>query len=340
MAAWVLADAFNTGNVLTAQANEIYGIFVKPDGSTLYAYSFGSGTNTIYQYTLPTAWSLSGASYASKSFSPSSQTSAGAAFSLKQDGTKLYVAGSTNETVYQYSLSTAWDISTASYDSVSFSTGATARSVVDMFFKEDGTSFYLADKTQYEVVQFDLSTAWDLSTASDPAKAADISGQSANASGTYIKYDGTKLYVVDLITAAVYQYSLSTAWDASTSSYDSVSFATGLSQPGGIFFGNSGEKMYFGRQFTGTQIYELSLVPVISNSVATMAGTSTFTAFPSDAPAVATMAGTSTFAAVGLATTPTTGRAVDEASAGGTSASLEVSLNSAITAPASPTGNT
>lgn len=340
MTAWVLADAFNTGNVLTAQANEVYGIFVKPDGSTLYAYSFGAGSNTIYQYTLPTAWSLSGASYASKSFSPSSQTSAGPAFALKQDGTKLYVAGSSNETVYQYTLSTAWDISTASYDSVSFSTGATSRSIIDMFFKEDGTSFYLADSLQDEVVQFDLSTAWDLSTASDPSKAADISGQSANVSGTYLKSDGTKLYVVDKITAAVYQYSLSTAWDASTSSYDSVSLATGLSQPGGIFFGNSGEKMYFGRQFTGTQIYEFSLVPITSSSVATMAGTSTFEAFPGEAFSVATMAGTSALTGVGEALTPTPGRAVDEASAGGTNAALAVSLNSAITEPANPSGNT
>jgi hypothetical protein len=252
----------------------------------------------------------------------------------------MYVAGNSSETVYQYSLSTAWDVSTASYDSVSFLMSASAMDVEGIFFRGNGTSFYAADRASDEVSQYDLSTAWDLSTASAASKAADVSGQSSNISGTYIKDDGTKLYAVDQTTGAVYQYSLSTAWDASTSSYDSVSFATGLSNPGGLFFGNSGEKMYIARIFGSARIHEFSLVPIISNSVATMAGTSTFAAFPSDAPAVATMAGTSTFAAVGLATTPTTGRAVDEASAGGTSASLEVSLNSAITAPASPTGNT
>ena len=33
----------------------------------------------------------------------------------------MYVVGSSLDTVYQYALSTAWDVSTASYDSVSLS---------------------------------------------------------------------------------------------------------------------------------------------------------------------------------------------------------------------------
>lgn len=51
-----------------------------------------------------TAWDVSTASYASKSFSVASQDDAPTAVAFNNDGTKMYICGATNDTIYQYSL--------------------------------------------------------------------------------------------------------------------------------------------------------------------------------------------------------------------------------------------
>ncbi|MDG1949528.1 MAG: hypothetical protein P8J32_01740 [bacterium] len=63
--------------------------------------------------------------------------------SFKTDGTKMYMLGYDNDTVYQYSLSSAWDVSSASYDSVSFSVNGQESVPEGLFFKPDGTKMYV-----------------------------------------------------------------------------------------------------------------------------------------------------------------------------------------------------
>jgi hypothetical protein len=45
--------------------------------------------------------------------------------------------GTMNDTVYQYTLSTAWDISSATYDSISFSVAGQEVTPTSIFFKSD-----------------------------------------------------------------------------------------------------------------------------------------------------------------------------------------------------------
>ena len=60
-------------------------------------------------------------SYDSKSFSASSQTSGIQGITFKTDGTVMYILSTPDDRVYQYTLSTAWDVSTASYASIFYS---------------------------------------------------------------------------------------------------------------------------------------------------------------------------------------------------------------------------
>ena len=57
-------------------------------------------------------------------------------------GTKTYVMGAANDTVYQYTLSTAWDVSTATYASKSLSVTTLDATPQGVFFKSDGTESY------------------------------------------------------------------------------------------------------------------------------------------------------------------------------------------------------
>jgi hypothetical protein len=61
--------------------------------------------------------------------------------------------GSINDTVYQYTLSTGFDLSTASYDSVSFSVNSQDTSPYGMAFSTDGAKMYIlggSNKTVYQ----------------------------------------------------------------------------------------------------------------------------------------------------------------------------------------------
>jgi hypothetical protein len=80
---------------------------------------------------------------------------------FKPDGTKMYVT-TLNSLMFQYSLSTAWDITTATYDSVSASILTNSTGVR---FKSDGTRCYIVDYGG-SVDEYLLSTAWDISTLS------------------------------------------------------------------------------------------------------------------------------------------------------------------------------
>ena len=86
---------------------------------------------------------LSYDSVVTPSLSSQVQYAAGVAF--KPDGTKMYVAsagGTGAGDVFQYSLSTAWDVSTSSYDSVSYS-HANITNAYNIQFKPDGTVLYI-----------------------------------------------------------------------------------------------------------------------------------------------------------------------------------------------------
>jgi DNA-binding beta-propeller fold protein YncE len=215
------------------------------DGTKLYVV--GRNGDSVYQYTLSTAFDLSTASYDSVSFSVVSQETSPAGLEFNSDGTKMYVTGNGSTSVHQYTLSTAFDLSTASYDSVSFSFASQEGSPQDIAFNSDGTKMYMVGYGTDFVFQYSLSIAYDVSTASYDSVSFSIGGQEAFAYSLTFSNDGTKMYIVGEGSNTVYQYDLSTAFDLSTASYNSVSFsvASQATAATGIVFNNDGTKMYY-----------------------------------------------------------------------------------------------
>ena len=204
---------------------------------------------------------IANASYDSVSFGVGSQdtTPRGAVF--KDDGTKLYVIGQGTDEIHQYSLSTAWDLSTASYDNVTFDVSSQAGFPQELWWKDDGTSFYIIGIVgNAEIYQYNLTTAWDLSTASYASKSFDPS-QEGGPRMINFKPDGTKAYIAGNVNDSIYQYSLSTAWDISTASYDSkaLSYASNLGNAQGLFISPNGDKLWVSGAFNEPEIYEYSL---------------------------------------------------------------------------------
>ena len=231
-------------------------------------------------------YSLVAASYDSKSFSVSAQDTGSFGLAFKSDGTKMYMSGGATDSVYQYTLSTAWDISTASYDSVTLSVTTQDAAPFSLTFKPDGTVMYISGSTNDTIFQYTLSTAWDLSTASYASKSLSVASQETNPMGIAFKTDGTKMYVGGPGTDSVYQYSLSTAWDVSTGTYDGVSFSgasQGTAWGRGLFFTPDGLTMLATDSFSD-RIYKYTLSSAWDLSTASYSSESYSVASQSTAP--------------------------------------------------------
>ena len=156
-------------------------------------------------------------------------------------GTKMYVVGTTNKTVYQYALSTAYNPNTATYGSTSFSVASQDASPQDIKFNSAGTSMYVLGGANAKVFQYSISSG-DVSTASYGNLSLAVNTQEATPTGLVLSADGANLYVVGTTTKTIYQYTLSTPGNVATGSYaaHSLSVSTQDSLPAGLAFNSTG----------------------------------------------------------------------------------------------------
>ena len=253
------SDAVKRGEFsVSAQDTVATGVFFKPDGLKMYV--IGSTGDSVYEYNLSTAWDVSSASFL-QNFSVAAQDIAPTGVFFKPDGTKMYVVGEAEDAVYEYNLSTAWDVSSASYLQ-NFSVAAQQTNPQGVFFKPDGTKMYIVGSSGVDVNEYNLSTAWDVSTASYLQNFSPVA-QETNPQGVFFKPDGLKMYVIGSTGDSVYGYSLSTAWDVSSASWDAplegyFSVYAQETRPTGVFFKPDGTKMYI-IGYSGDNVNEYDL---------------------------------------------------------------------------------
>jgi len=263
---WDLSTAWN---ITTASAHatytithEIYpsGLFFKPDGTRMYVT--GSNDDNCIEYDLSTAWDVTTVSY-SREVSTGITSYPRDVF-FKTDGTKMYITedvfGQNDNTIREYNLSTAWNVTTASFsqelqtENPAFNTNVKTSQIYGIYFKSDGTKAFYTGESQDRIAGIELSTAWDISTASWPT-AVNTSGSSffvqtnssydINQTGLYMKPDGSAFYTTCSSRRAVYRYNMSSAFNIGTAIYNStLSVSTNAYGVSGITFKPDGTKMY------------------------------------------------------------------------------------------------
>ncbi len=144
----------------------------------------------------------------------------------------MYMCGQQNKTVYQYSLSSGWDLSTASYDSVSFSVTSQDTSPKALAFNANGTKMFMCGSEEDKVFQYTLSTGFDLDSASYDSVAFSVGSQESAPTSLAFSADGTKMFTAGYGNDTVYQYTLSSGFDLSTASYASISFSIASEETG------------------------------------------------------------------------------------------------------------
>ena len=206
----------------TGQVNSnTTGFFLKPDGTAFY--TMNSSDNKVRRHNMTTAWDITTCSY--NSVTSSGLTNSGGAKGLyfKSNGMKFFYIDSTHIRAYNI-VHPAWDITyiVAASDSHDFSSNL-AGSASSLNFKPDGTKFYISETsgtTNNNILEYNLSTAWDLSTASYVQKGSGSgelnAGTTNNVRGFSFGNNGAYIHITSAANTYGRRLSLSTPWDIST----------------------------------------------------------------------------------------------------------------------------
>ena len=257
---WDLNSASYDNVAFAHGVSAVYGVFFRPDGLRIYLCTFGN----MYQFTLGTAWDLSTVTTSgSVSFNTAGQDNFPHDLFFSTDGLKMYMVGAQNSRIYQYPLSVAWDLSTATTVGLvtspvlpegSFPSGA--------YIRSDGLKLYTS--ADPSIWQYTFGTAWDISTVTYDSVTFNVSGTPQGTPETiFFKPDGLEMFVLGSTPDAVGQYTLGTAWDLSTATLVGLRTFSVVAQEGdsrGLYFKPDGTKMYMGGTFTVPRnIYQYTL---------------------------------------------------------------------------------
>lgn len=161
----------------------------------------------------------------STTYSTTSQDNSSLGMSFSNDGLRLFVVGAENDAVYQYNLTSAFDISSGvSYSGLSFDVSNEESVPTDVDFNKDGTKMYVSG-TSDNVNQYSLSTPFSLS-GTVTLDGIFPPGNDASPSGITFSQDGLKLYMIGSQSDKIFQYSLSSPFDlVDDVTYDGTSYA-------------------------------------------------------------------------------------------------------------------
>ena len=254
-AAGTFVDSFD----VSAQDTQPRGIAFNNDGTKMFIV--GDQGNDINSYTLSTGFDLSTRTFDDingdgSGFDVSGQDLTPQYIKFNNDGTKMFVSGNTGKDINSYTLSTGFDLSTATFDDINGN--GTGFDISDqdvqtrgIAFNNDGTIMYYLGNADDDINVYTLSTGFDLSTATfndinGDGSGFDISGQVTVPRGITFNNDGTKMFIVGDVGNDVNSYTLSVGFDLTSTVTHVGKFVVTDQEinPQGIAFNTTGTKMF------------------------------------------------------------------------------------------------
>ena len=226
------------------------------DGTKMFVP--GSENEEIFEYNLSTGFDISTASYSGTSFSTSSEATQPEGVEFNADGTKMFIVEDRDDNVYEYNLSTGFDVSTASYSGTGFGVTSEDTGMQGIAFGDGGTKMFLSGGTTNTIYQYDLSTGFDISTASYSGISLDVSSEETTLEAVTFNENGTEMYIAGDGSSSILKYNLGTAFDVSTATYSGKSFDVSSETSdigGGLAYHAGGPKMFLAGDESAT-IYE------------------------------------------------------------------------------------
>ena len=236
-AAATFVDSFS----VVTQENNPTGLTFNNDGTKMFVS--GNAGNDVGEYSLTTAFDVSTATFVDR-FEVVNEDNNPSGVAFNNDGTKMFVTGFTGDNVYEYTLSTGFDLtSTVSFvDSFDVSTHETAPG--GLTFNNEGTKMFVVGEDAKKVNEYTLTTPFDVSSASF-VDSFDVRNEVWRPRDVTFNNDGTKMFVVGN-SNEVDEFKLSTGFDLSSTitHVDSFDVSAHETAPSGLTFNNDGTKMF------------------------------------------------------------------------------------------------
>ena len=254
---------------ISSEEKKPFGVTFNNDGTKMFMVGETSGNDgvadDVHEYVLSTPYDTSTATFR-VGFSTFSENNKLRQIQFNKDGSKMFVSGRrvdqnpNGNFIFQYSLSTNFDLSTATYSGNSFQANTAnvgiTKSLYGFAFNNDGTMMFLSDgstdgTSTEKVYQLSLETAFDLSGSITVIRSVDlealqdtvepVNGET-EPSGIAFNQDGTRMFLIGQKGNDVNQYTLSVGFNISTASFDGGLNLDG--NPNGIALSPSGLKMF------------------------------------------------------------------------------------------------
>ena len=228
-----------------------YGLTFNNDGTKMYALKSANTNSVVIEFILSTAYDISTATenQTKNIYVDGSLIATQVVFN--NDGTKMFIVNHGNQKEIDYwSLTTAFDISTATHDGAFSISGQEARAN-SIAFNNDGTRMFVAgaggnDKL-HRIHEYSLSTGFDLSSTVTHLNTEDLSSSHNYIDGVTFNYDGTKMYTIRGFEHdnKISQFKLTTPYDVSTLSLEGTFDVSSVSADSReLVFSNDGSKMF------------------------------------------------------------------------------------------------
>ncbi len=254
------------------------GISFNNDGSKMFAIGRSNGGANdfalLFEYSLSgggTAYDLS--DYDTGSISGLFLQDSGATFLMNPEsivfnpsGSSFYTIIADNQTIYEYTVSTNFDITSTVTQTQSFSVNTQESDPKGMTFNGDGTALFVIGEASDLVHQYALSTAYSVNGANFTQSSASISANDTSNNDVIFNNDGTKLFTVGDGNDTIYEYEITvvstptpapvtprllyngpTSYDVSTltdSPSSNIAVSTDISDSSGFVFNSDGTRMY------------------------------------------------------------------------------------------------
>jgi outer membrane autotransporter protein len=185
-----------------------HAIEFKPDGTKIFVAS-GDQFARIYQYNLTTAWDSSTVQFETSFHVNKSNENKLRALAFKPDGRRMFTGGPEEGNLRSYTLSTPWDVSSASFDYESVDLSASHDNFRNVQFDPNGSIMYIGGNGTHDIHKYTLSTPWDVRTISSDNTTFDLVGGFTAMRGFIFAANFTKLYVVNDAgtTSTILEYS-------------------------------------------------------------------------------------------------------------------------------------
>ena len=226
---WAYADDIFYHNLAEPTAFQI-----KPDGTKFWLCD--NTTDDVIEYNMSTPHQLSSATIGNRLLNVEANASG---MYFAPDGSHLVTCGYSSDKVRKWDMSTAWDISTATADAtqeIALSSGGTTDGMLWVQYNNDGTKIYVYEEEitiatmSGKLLEYPLSTAYDLSTAGTPyvwephSSVVQLDRPTKTLSddavtlytGRFDDFGTTLILSSGTYTTLSYLFKLSTAWDLST----------------------------------------------------------------------------------------------------------------------------